>query len=325
MSYSFFGTSANDQKLLKDCLKSMKNQSVKPKEIILVDAGDYSQKETIINLIDDDEIDFKYFYEKNITRIMALNLAIENSNSSFLLRFDARTRFNKKYAENAILILQNGFNYTGGVPDIIPEDNSNVGKFCAQVLKRAYIFLYPRHRIKNYTGQASSVYLGCFNSEILKKIKYRESISVTSEDSLISADFSERGFSPYLSNKLKLSYKCRSSLIRILKLFNTYGYCRFNAFLGARKVHSLKRYFIILILLIIQLITISIFGVLAVKIFLIILFLYNLISEILSKNIEKNPLYIPFAMLCQFSWGLGFIWGILNIYRVKKVKTNFIK
>ena len=40
MNYSFFGTCANDSNHFLDCLETMVRQTIKPKQIILVYAGD---------------------------------------------------------------------------------------------------------------------------------------------------------------------------------------------------------------------------------------------------------------------------------------------
>ena len=51
MKYSFFGTCANDNKHLFSCLKTILNQSLLPKEIVIVDSGNKNQKEKLLKLI----------------------------------------------------------------------------------------------------------------------------------------------------------------------------------------------------------------------------------------------------------------------------------
>ena len=63
---------------------------------------------------------------------------------------------------------------------------------------------------------------------MLKEIRFNENEALISEDSLIVNDFLKKGFKAYLSSKIKISYVSRDSLINILKLFNTYGFCRAN-------------------------------------------------------------------------------------------------
>ena len=64
MNYSFFGTCANDYDQLFGCLKTILNQSIIPKEIILVNAWCVNIKKKILNIIQQKEIKFIYFEEK---------------------------------------------------------------------------------------------------------------------------------------------------------------------------------------------------------------------------------------------------------------------
>ena len=110
-------------------------------------------------------------------------------------------------------------------------------------MKREYIYFFPKHRNVNYSGYSSSIILGCFSTSTLKKIRFNEKESLFSEDSLIINDFLERGFKAYISSNIKVSYVCRSSFKNIMKLFNTYGYCRANTILISKKLFISKRHF----------------------------------------------------------------------------------
>ena len=116
----------------------------------------------------------------------------------------------------------------------------------------SYLFFFPKHRNKNYDGYSSSIYLGCFKTSILKEIlDLMKKKDIFSEDSLIINDFLEKGFKAYISSKIKVSYICRSSFLNILKLFNTYGYCRANTIFVSKKLFISKRHFYVFISLII--------------------------------------------------------------------------
>ena len=73
--------------------------------------------------------------------------------------------------------------------------------------------------------------MGCFVTSILKDIRFNEKEALLSEDSLIINDFIEKGFKAYISSSIKLEYVSRSSFLNLLRLFNTYGYCRLILFL----------------------------------------------------------------------------------------------
>ena len=52
MTYSFFGTCVNDYEQLMSCIKTILNQTILPKQIIIVNSGDKDIKSKILNQID---------------------------------------------------------------------------------------------------------------------------------------------------------------------------------------------------------------------------------------------------------------------------------
>ena len=228
-------------------------------------------------------------------------------------------------AENSLKLLNDkdiGAVVVGGVPNIISQKNNFESKLCSEIMNRAYIFFYPKHRNKKYSGFCSSIYLGCFQSNLLKEIKFNDNETLISEDSLIINNFLKRGFKAYLSSKIKVSYISRSSFINILKLFNTYGYCRANTILISKKIFISFRHFLVFIALTFLFITLLSFSLL---VFLpLFILLMNVIGEIIySRKIHKMHIAIC-ATLCQFSWILGFLWSLVSIFSKNKSKSNFI-
>lgn len=324
MIYSFFGTCADDKKHLFGCLKTMLNQTLLPKEIVLVDSGKNNIEKRILKLISHTKIKLVYIFE-DLPRVKALNKAIKKATGNYLIRFDTRTRFSNNYAENSLTIIKNhNKKFVGGVPLVIPENKKLISLICSGIMSRAYIFLYPRHRIQGFTGFSSSVYLGCFDSQILKGTLYSEEINLISEDSLLATNLKKKGYPPYISEKIKIKYVSRSSLINIFKLFNTYGFCRANTIIGFKKIHSFGRYSLALTILFTFLIFVPIgfFN----KIFLIplMVLIYNFFNEIFYKSQKTNLIYPFLALICQIFWLLGFIYGFLQCFSIKKDKTNFI-
>lgn len=326
MSYSFFGTCFNDYLQLFDCLRTIINQSIRPKEIILVNSGDKDIEKEILVMTNSKNIKFIYMHKK-LTRVKSLNLALEKSTAKYSFRFDTRARFSSDYAEKALNVLSNkslNASVVGGVPLILSEKNTFQSNICAEVMKRSYIFFFPKHRNLKYSGYASSIYLGCFSTTILKKIRFSEKEALLSEDSLIINDFLEKGLRAYISSTIKIKYVSRSSFYNILKLFNTYGFCRANTILISKKMFISKRHFFVFLSLIISLIVLINVSILNILFFPLILVVFNFLCEILSYKTQLNLLVPIYGTLCQFSWILGFLWSFLSILKVKETKSNFI-
>ena len=327
MEYSFFGTCANDSFHTKNVIKNILSQTISPKEIILVDSGDINQYKELKNYFGNSDIKFIYLFKK-LSRVKALNFAIDNISSDFCMRFDTRSRFASNYAEEALKILQDKKRevfFVGGVPEVVPEDSSRNAKISSEIFGRPYVFFYPRHRKIGYEGFSSSIYLGCFNTKILNDIKYREDVNLISEDSLLSADYSERNYKLWISSSIKLKYISRAKLLNILRLFNTYGFCRLNTIITSGKIHSKKRYIRLLIILIgYFFITFKLFPS-SILFFPIIIFLVNSFGELTCKKNSKSLIYPLLACFCQLSWLVGFIWAVLVSFKIKKLNSNFIK
>tara|TARA_B100001989_G_scaffold142320_2_gene101204 strand:- start:2689 stop:3672 length:984 start_codon:yes stop_codon:yes gene_type:complete len=326
MSYSFFGTCFNDHYHLFQCLDTMINQSLEPKEIIIIDSGNENIEKKIISKLKKSDIKLIYIFRK-LSRVESLNLGLDYSNHKYSLRFDSRSRFHKNYAKNAINILKKksiNAAVVGGAPSIIAEKENFESKICADIFSRDYIFFYPNHRKLNYTGYVSSVYLGCFNTFLIKSIKYRESYKMISEDSLIISDLNEKGYKTYISEDIKVSYVSRSSFINTLRLFNTYGFCRANTILISKKAFLSMRHFLIFLLLVMFFILIVFISLKILFLLPILLFIFNCLGEFFLIGLKKSFI-IPFcATLCQISWISGFIRSFLIIFKKKSTMSNYI-
>ena len=326
MKYSFFGTCANDYEQFFGCLKTMIDQTKAPNQIILVNAGKKNIKNQILSKLKNSDIKLIYI-QKKLNRVKSLNLAIDFSISEYSFRFDTRTRFSKNYAENSLLILNDQSSVAevvGGVPEIISEENNFESIICSQIMNRPYIFFYPKHRNIKYSGYASSIYLGCFRTKSLKDIRFNEKKALISEDSLIISDFLKRGFKAYLSSKIRVSYISRASFRNVLKLFNTYGFCRANTILVSRNFFISSRHFLVFIgfiSLLVSTLRISFFLIFVLPFLLLGI---NLLGEIIFIGRKAKYLLPFYATLCQFSWILGIVWGFLSIFRSIKKQSNFI-
>ena len=326
MSYSFFGTCFNDHHQLFDCLLSIVNQTIIPKELILVNSGDTYVEKEILKIIKSKQIKLVYIHRK-LPRVDSLNLALEKSSSKYSFRFDTRSRFKKDYAKKALEILENkklNISVVGGVPLVVSKSNKLESKVCTEIMNSPYLFFFPKHRNANYSGYASSIYLGCFVTSILKDIRFNDKEALLSEDSLIINDFLEKGFKAYISAGIKLEYVCRSSFLNLLRLFNTYGYCRINTILISRKLFISRRHLFVSLGLVINFFILIQFSITYLIFIPFLLLIFNFYCEIAFSRKRFNFLVPIYGTICQFSWIMGFLWGLISSLRSKQIKSNFI-
>ena len=326
MSYSFFGTCFNDYSQLFDCLISIANQTIIPKELILVNSGDKYIEKEILKIVKSKKIKLIYIHRK-LPRVESLNLALEKSTTKYSFRFDTRSRFTKDYAKKALEILEDknlNNSVVGGVPLAVSKSNKLESKLCTEIMNSHYLFFFPKHRNANYSGYASSIYLGCFVTSILKDVRFNEKEALLSEDSLIINDFIEKGFKAYISSSIKLEYVCRSSFLNLLRLFNTYGYCRINTILISRKLFISRRHLFVSLGLVINFFILIQFSITYLIFIPFLLLIFNFYCEIVFSRKRFNFLVPIYGTICQFSWIMGFLWGLISSFRSKQIKSNFI-
>ena len=334
MNYCFFGTCYEDDHLLIDCLKSIAKQTILPNEIILIDSSKKgSIFKTLNKLFKDSNTIIKY-ENINLPRIRALNLAISRANSDYLLRFDSRTRFAKNYAEEALKFL-NKKNKTkvlvgavGGLQASFPFNKTLQAKISSDLMNRAYIFGNPLYRRHDYNGAVNSIYLGCYPKEVLKKVSFREEVSLISEDSQICQDIISKGYKIYISQDLRLKYLCRENIYSIIKLLRTYGRCRARTIISTKTIHDNKKYFLVFFMVIILPIFIFIFFKENIFLFFILLilipFTYNTFHELNNYGCKKI-LYLPMlGCALQLSWLIGFLETLFIYNFIKDLKSNYL-
>ena len=144
MSYSFFGTCFNDHQQFFDCLNSIISQTISPRQIILINSGEENIEKEVQERLFDKKIKLVYIHKK-LSRVCALNLAIDKSTSEFSFRFDTRSRFSKDYAEEALKVLRDknlNVAVVGGVPSVTSMSKKFSAIICSEIMERSYIFFF---------------------------------------------------------------------------------------------------------------------------------------------------------------------------------------
>ncbi len=130
MIVSFIVVAYNAEKVLKDCLKSLNEQTYPHKriEIILVDSNSSDNTKTIMS-------NFKDEFEDKYKRIIILdnpkrtlpcgwNVALKNVTGDVILRVDAHTKYPKDFIQKNVAEIENGEDIVGGQCISITKDNT---------------------------------------------------------------------------------------------------------------------------------------------------------------------------------------------------------
>ena len=217
----------------------------------------------------------------------------------------------------------------GGRQSPIPANTSKNAIIASDLMERAYIFGNPPYRRINYEGFANSVYLGCYPREILMNIKFREEISLISEDTQLCQDIKSSGFEIYKSRKIISKYICRDNILSFFKLFRTYGRCRARTIISTKTIHDKKKFILIFFIAIIFPVLAFYIAedniILAITAIISTPFIYNIYHELFNYGFNKI-FYIPFlGLISQILWGMGFIETLLFYPLTKNKKSNYLK
>ena len=92
----------NEEKSIGECLKSLKNQSYKPIEIIVVDDGSHDNTLKIISNLKSQTSNLKLLRQNHLGPGPARNLGASNSKGEILVFVDADMTFDKKFIKDLV-------------------------------------------------------------------------------------------------------------------------------------------------------------------------------------------------------------------------------
>ena len=256
----------------------------------------------------------------------ALNAAIKASTGDIIIRLDAHSKPRHDYIERAISALNQGRGVNvGGVWDIQPSSEHWIARSIAAAAGHPVGVGDARYRYSEQAGFVDTVPFGAFKRKLLDQIGLFDETLLTNEDYEFNVRIHRKGGKIWLDPQIRSVYFARENLPALARQYWRYGYW---------KVQMLRRYPETLrwrqalpplfVLCNVILIPFAIFftsmawlllGI--VGIYLSILLMVGLGLAIKQKSVGLF-LGVPLAIACMhFSWGSGFIWGLILPPKIK--------
>jgi glycosyltransferase involved in cell wall biosynthesis len=250
----------------------------------------------------------------------ALNAAIKASNGEIILRLDAHAKPDPDYVKHSVNDLQSGkAQNVGGIWEIQPGANTWIAHSIAVAAGHPIGVGDARYRYTDKANYVDTVPFGCFYRSLLDQIGMFDETLLTNEDYEFNTRIRQIGGKIWLNPKIHSEYYARRSLKALAKQYWRYGYW---------KLQMLRRYPAtirwrqalppVFVATITMLFFLAIFWGLARWAFVGIISLYGLILLLAGLQLairHKNIAYalgVPLAIACMhFSWGAGFLWGLL--------------
>lgn len=326
----------NEEKFIGKCLDSIIAQEY-PKdkfEVLVVDGmsddktreiiKEYSKQHQYIKLLD------------NPRKIVptALNTGIQNVQGEIIVRMDAHNIYEKDYVSKCVRYLQEyDVDNVGGICITLPGNNTLIAQSIAFSLSHPFGVGNAYFRIGSKEPKyVDTVPFGCYKREVFQRIGLFDEDLVRNQDDEFNLRLIKNGGKILLVPEIVSYYYARDSMRRLWKMYFQYGY--FKPLVVKKVGAVLTSRQLMPTILVGSLIVSGILSLLSnpfLLLFLILIFLYLTANMIASGSIalQKGLKYIfalpiVFATL-HFSYGIGYLKGILDFMILKKYTRKKIK
>lgn len=257
----------------------------------------------------------------------ALNLAIKESSGDVIVRLDAHSQPHPEYVARSVEALSEarGEN-VGGVWDIRPGSDHWIAHSIAAAAGHPIGVGDARYRYSDKPAFVDTVPFGAFNRKLLDQVGLFDETLLTNEDYEFNARIRQSGGKIWFDPQIRSIYYARSTLQDLARQYWRYGYWKWQMLRrypetlrwrqGLPPLFVLSLLILILLSPFLMLARWTLIALLGVYIF--VLFLAGLQLSIRHKKIALW-LGVPLAIACMhFSWGSGFLWGVVNPQKQNK-------
>lgn len=326
----------NEEEFIRRCLDSIIAQDYPQEklEVIVVEGmsddgtrdilKNYLRKHKNIRVLDN---------PKKITPC-ALNIGIENSQGDLIVWMSAHNEYEKEYVSKCVkYLVRFNADAVGGIIKASPRKASLVGKLICTAISHPFGIGKSIHKIGSKNPQWVDTAFGvCYKREIFDEVGIFNENLVRGQDMEFSLRLKKAGLRTLLVPEIISHYYPRSGFKTFIKHNFANGIWAILPFKYTSIMPVSWRHLIPLAFVS----SVIIFGILSFFFqiffwpFLLIIGSYSLSSIYSSTKIsfkENNLTYLlvmplTFASL-HVSYGLGSVWGVLNVIVAKQFWTNF--
>ncbi|HQU32177.1 MAG: glycosyltransferase family 2 protein [Planctomycetia bacterium] len=325
----------NEEKFISKCLDSIIAQDY-PKdkaEVLVVDGMSEDRTREIIKEYSKQHQHVILFDNPKKIVPTAMNKGIQNAHGAIIIRMDAHNIYEKDYVSKCVKYLQEyDVDNVGGIWVTLPGSNTLIAQSIAFALSHPFGVGNAYFRIGSKEPRyVDTVPFGCYKREVFQRIGLFDEDLVRNQDDEFNLRLTKNGGKLLLVPDIVSYYYARDSLKKLWKMYFQYGYYKplvvkkIGAILTGRQLMPA--------IFVVGLIASGIFSF-VLKPFLLLfvswLFLYLSANIVASGSIafKKGLKYIfvlpiVFATL-HFSYGIGYLKGILDFIVFKKHRRNKI-
>ncbi len=290
MLISVIVTNFRDNFYLNKLLLDLSKQDFDKKklEILLLDAGNYQEKEAK-KWLGSLKNNLRFWSVSNLPRTSSLNFLIKNTKANLIVRLDSRSHISKNYLSQIYKLSAEtkAANVGGSLRPVGLNYNQNM---IAKIMQHPLSFGGAKFRSLNYRGEVDSLYLGAFNRKLMPKGSwFDEELVKISEDSDLNYRIKKSNQKIILDSSIVVGHYPRESLKSFFKLCYNYGLGR-GLFLIKHKTVSAFRQLVLPLglLLTCMLFYIGFFIQLAHEFLLLLILIYVSVLCVISYKLSNT-------------------------------------
>jgi len=298
-------------------------------EVVIADGGSTDRTQWVIHSwqAEHQDLDIKLIDNPTGTIPAALNAAIQASHYEIIVRLDAHSKPNLDYVERMVTALTEGLgDNVGGVWDIRPSQKDWIARSIAAAAAHPIGVGDARYRYTDQAAYVDTVPFGGFHRQLLEQVGLFDETLLANEDYEFNTRIRKIGGKIWLDPAIRSVYYARSTLRSLAKQYWRYGYWKWHMLrrypMTLRWRQALPPLFILALAVLIilspffrwfSLILAAVSGIYALPLLLAGF-------QLMIKH-RAFPLLlgVPLAIATMhFSWGAGFLWGILHPQKQNK-------
>lgn len=317
----------NEEEHLNEVFLSLEQQDY-PKEyteVIFIDGNSKDKSIEILNKYSNQRKNVYIYNNPEKIVPISMNIGIKNSKGKYIIRLDSHSKYNNDYLSKCVEMLEKtDADNVGGairlIGDLPVQKSIKLATTCSFGIGNSG-FHY-----EDYEGYVESVYLGAYRKDIFEKIGLYDEELVRNQDDELNYRLIKSGGKIFMSKNIISYYYPRPSLKKLWKQYYEYGYWRIRVIQKHKFPASIRQLVPgIFVLSIILGSILSLFKGLGLIILIPLIFLYTPLMLYFSiKQALKYKFYNIFLissvfLILHFSYGTGFLKGILDFYFLKKL------
>ena len=226
LKISVYCTVFNEESSIELLLRSLRSQTRKPDEIIIVDGGSTDNTVEIIESFIKDNPSIKLVTAKGSNVAQGRNIGIKNTKYDFVASTDAGCIADKNWIKNLVKNFDDGVDIVTGI--CLPDAKNTFEECFAEIL-------YPKE--DDFKADWPSHQNIAFRKDVWKKINYPDKC-YRSEDTWFNLEAKERGFKFKLAKDAIIYWRPRKNLREVFK--NSYLWTKSNIENDVRREASSK-------------------------------------------------------------------------------------